>query len=1112
MMFGQQDCLFQAVFLLFVMFSDIPAAPILSMEELVDGFRRQQMVMSSTMINASQSLGLPDRLAEAEVEEAEERSTQAFRRKNEAKTPFIATSSRLGLGYICRGYDIYKGNPVSDEGEVDQGFRLPVLDLPFNFRFTADGEYRIPDNVDVISETSASFGSSYHQVKTETDYQSMLQVDVSVHAEASGFGFSGSFMASTSYQKTVKEMTKGETTTLDIVGRANVYKARLSSAGTMSKLSDFLEDNIRALPSENCEEDAIQQRYIQLVEQFGTHYTTEVVMGAKAVQEFRFKNSDLDRFQSVGLSVKAAAELSTPFGVSGGFSVGVTNNQEMREMVSNTEKEQREYYIGGSPPSGDFTLGSTESLREWARSAAENPAPIQYKLSSIDALIKPEYFKRPISELYERRKCLRKALFMYCTRTIEANHCGLLSESYGTTNSFKFGDFVKFRNGASFLALSQHYGISPGLTIKPLTTVSAITNYDGLFQMVPPEGINKLGINVHYGEPFLLKTIEGDMLHMGKAMILNTDMPAEARLLDVLTNKDEARSVNISHSQITDFSIFLKRTKACSYVIFLYYYCYLRETPTFQVQMMGKEGTLSGFVKINCTCSKHRCGGYWFHGIIIDYDIGYISSVRIMGLYGATTDRINKLRIKNFINGVKRELSWNLGHCSGRVFEIRTSLSRRTVQTDLDLYPVQFTFHSTDKANLQGQPVKLGDTGFIHVLSSMPRKSFWDQGITQLMSVQNMGKVGIKEIGPGSHQPISTVCSGFIYPSPSDFSHRHDFSDRILISFDVNVMVNYVEIESDSEINTTDFNIQYVNEENEAFMDIHDLERTVTNNTLNLTLKSPMYTTAINVYYTKDIPDDTNITQIITMIVVSGCPKAAIDTDNTNTSKQEWKVTLSENLIQKSPYLKVITRSSNTIDPVELFKRTELPVSGSFSITVPLLESQFDCNFTAESLQSYLEKASSVSELKFENLKLTRRSHNNGEEVLVSVNLIGINLIEYNQGFMSLNSTVKSAIKSMTCNTDTGQTLPPQSESSKITNQSSSSSTSTGSIVGFTIISLLLFTILLFLVCKTYRESTDKKGIIRREYIEQPHVNRSYNEYDTEDASNEHELYINEQR
>lgn len=72
------------------------------------------------------------------------------------------------------------------------------------------------------------------------------------------------------------------------------------------KLSDFLEDSIRVLPTEKCEEDVIQNLYIRVIEQFGTHYTTEVVMGAKAVQEFRFKNTDLDRFQSVGVSAKVS--------------------------------------------------------------------------------------------------------------------------------------------------------------------------------------------------------------------------------------------------------------------------------------------------------------------------------------------------------------------------------------------------------------------------------------------------------------------------------------------------------------------------------------------------------------------------------------------------------------------------------------------------------------------------------------------------------------------------------------------------------------------------------------------------------------------------------------
>ena len=71
----------------------------------------------------------------------------------------------------------------------------------------------------------------------------------------------------------------------------------------------MFENAIQKLPSENCEDDAMQQKYIQLIQRFGTHYTTEVVMGAKAVQELRFWNSDLDRFQSEGLDVKVCSKL-----------------------------------------------------------------------------------------------------------------------------------------------------------------------------------------------------------------------------------------------------------------------------------------------------------------------------------------------------------------------------------------------------------------------------------------------------------------------------------------------------------------------------------------------------------------------------------------------------------------------------------------------------------------------------------------------------------------------------------------------------------------------------------------------------------------------------------
>ena len=73
--------------------------------------------------------------------------------------------------------------------------------------------------------------------------------------------------------------------------------------------------------------------------------------------------------------------------------VGFDSNKDQRERIANTQKEEREYYIGGKPPTGKSERGSTETLREWARSAAENPAPIQYKLSSIDSLLRPNSFK-----------------------------------------------------------------------------------------------------------------------------------------------------------------------------------------------------------------------------------------------------------------------------------------------------------------------------------------------------------------------------------------------------------------------------------------------------------------------------------------------------------------------------------------------------------------------------------------------------------------------------------------------------------------------------------------------------------------------------------------------
>lgn len=63
------------------------------------------------------------------------------------------------------------------------------------------------------------------------------------------------------------------------------------------------------LPMEDCESGQLQEMYINLVREFGTHYTTEVVMGAKAVQQLTFSKSDLSKLESEGIGAKVKKPL-----------------------------------------------------------------------------------------------------------------------------------------------------------------------------------------------------------------------------------------------------------------------------------------------------------------------------------------------------------------------------------------------------------------------------------------------------------------------------------------------------------------------------------------------------------------------------------------------------------------------------------------------------------------------------------------------------------------------------------------------------------------------------------------------------------------------------------
>ncbi|XP_022337633.2 uncharacterized protein LOC111133481 [Crassostrea virginica] len=998
----------------------------LSLDELVSGFRFQQLQLSTTMMNASFQARLPEKLAAAEAREADQREAKAFRAFHEAQTPFIATTSRYNLGYIGRGYDLFHGNPLSDDGVVDQGFRLPVMELPYSHRFTADGNYRIPDNVDVISESSARFGSSLHTVQSESDYKSMLSVDASVNAMGGGWGVSASFSASASYQKNTREIQKGTSSTLSIVSRAVVYRARMSETAKVSKVNDFFEKAVMLLPMENCDSSELQEMYLNFIQEFGTHYTTEVVMGAKAVQQLTFSKSDLSKLESEGISSKVAAQASfSGFGASagGGFSVGVGSKEEAFNRVQNTSKEQYEYYIGGNPPSGDFKDGGTESLREWARSADEKPVPIQYKLTSIDTLLKPGYFKDITYGLFERRRCMRQALYTHCKQTVSPSQCNppdfsvnLRSRRKRQTeeapvDGIKFGDFISLENRGSrtFLALSDSTGYLAGAVTKPLVTVNSFSNYAGLFQIRSndDDDTTVAGTPLSYGQVFRLVTVQGDNLFTGRAFIDDMRGASEDKLMAVFDGKDDRKFS--APDDLTGFSIFLKMDRDRPYMISLQIACNILMKPRdFQVNVEGDKGTVKFEMRIYCSY-----GTKWFHKAFSDSAIGEIERVAFMsaeGTYPIKGIQIRTSKDRKILRYRNESLS-----CTGN--EIKFSMNNKESKpADVDIYPARFSLHS--KNHPLGSPVTRRDTVFVEVVSAVPKQLYWGQPSTHLLSHRNnMVTIEVKQ--PGTHQQksVASACNGIIFPDNGRLGVISQLESRSFVSFAVEVMIKKAVINTEIKFPAASYKVEYISRNSSDFQKLTNMIRSPSSgSTSDMTITFPdMYLSAVQIYV-----DGSTFAEKVKSILITGCPAALVEKKTEDTQPEEWSLSLSENMIQTYPYLKVVPTQYNVSTFDRIFEDLERPYPAqSYRIDIQLEKDKRGCMIDDDYIQNYLMTTDEIEGLKFENTRVSSSLNS----ITVTTSVSAMNKILYQQNIPALSGVLRMAVQQYPCNADRTSTF-----------------------------------------------------------------------------------------
>ena len=116
------------------------------------------------------------------------------------------------------------------------------------------------------------------------------------------------------------------------------------------------------------------------IDQFGTHFAYEVIMGGRATQEISYSYESVSKLSSVGVDIDIAAKASyASFFADASFDWHKYKTQI--DYSSKMSQSRKEIYIGGQPP-------RSGNIHDWINNVANSPMPIRYKLHDLSDLFR----------------------------------------------------------------------------------------------------------------------------------------------------------------------------------------------------------------------------------------------------------------------------------------------------------------------------------------------------------------------------------------------------------------------------------------------------------------------------------------------------------------------------------------------------------------------------------------------------------------------------------------------------------------------------------------------------------------------------------------------------
>lgn len=304
------------------------------------------------------------------------------------------------IGYIFRGYNYLYGNPVVDPLQgTDPGVsRMPIFKTTYDKGLTtSDMRYMVPDGTSFLKAVSCRVDFSSNEGRSEKTYTNALSNTVGTGSSILGFGFK----ASTTVQQKSEELKTASFSYVNSEAVCSVYTGALFMDMPPQPSDEFIASLSK------CDKDPSDENFANLIDYYGTHFLTDVVMGAKFGEESKIATNEYEKMKSEGLDVATAA------GHSGKFSAGVTtetaSEKEQRERFESARTSKTSYSYGSNiPSSGDANV--------WASQSTEDPMPINMEIEALSELMTEEFLGGTGIDYEKLKQPLIDYLTKYCSK------------------------------------------------------------------------------------------------------------------------------------------------------------------------------------------------------------------------------------------------------------------------------------------------------------------------------------------------------------------------------------------------------------------------------------------------------------------------------------------------------------------------------------------------------------------------------------------------------------------------------------------------------------------------------------------------------------------------